>query len=82
MSEQTYTNEQLHLAFYNYLVEKFDGDSNDADLCVKTAERIIPNTLNDYFGTNIASIYELTDNYQMPSFSSMISLLPQSTPSG
>ena len=76
MSEQTYTNEQLHLAFYNYLVEKFDGDSNDADLCVQTAERNIPNTLNDYFGTNIASIYELTDTYQIEEFRKKIKANP------
>lgn len=52
---------QQHRAFLSYLTEKFDGDSHEAQPIVETAERIIPNTLHDYFDMSIASIYELQD---------------------
>ena len=57
MAQQAYTISQMHHAFYDYLIKKFDGDTMEAQLFMETAERIIPNTLNDYFGTHIASIY-------------------------
>ena len=56
MTQQAYSISQLHQAFYDYLIKKFDGDSMEAQRYMETAERIIPNTLNDYFGTQIASI--------------------------
>jgi len=61
MEEQDYTIDDLHEAFRAYLMGKFDGESNIVDLYVETAERIIPNTLNDYFGLQLDSIYDLRD---------------------
>lgn len=56
-----FTYEQLGRAFRSYLSERFDGDAKDVSLTVETAERIIPNTLNDYFGTKYESIYDITE---------------------
>ena len=68
MTQQTYTYEQLSRAFHNYLMERFDGDAEEVNLIIETAERIIPNTLNDYFGTQVASIYELQDGNEVEDF--------------
>ena len=62
MPEQiNYTTDQLHQLFIDYLIKKFDGDSDEAQLYIDTAEKVLPNTLNDYFGTNLKTIYELQD---------------------
>ncbi len=61
MAEQKNTYQQLHEAFHNWLVGKFDGEKQEAGLIQETAERIIPNTLSDYFGIKIDSIYDLTE---------------------
>lgn len=49
-------------------MERFDGDAEEVRLTIETAERIIPNTLNDYFGTKFASIYELQDAGEIEDF--------------
>ena len=54
-----------HNAFVSYLTDKFDGDTHEVELFVETAEHILPNTLCDYFGMKISSIYELTDGSQI-----------------
>lgn len=51
----------IFLVFRSYLQERFDGDAKEVSLTVETAERIIPNTLNDYFGTKYESIYDITE---------------------
>ena len=51
----------IFLVFRGYLQERFDGDAKEVSLTVETAERIIPNTLNDYFGTKYESIYDITE---------------------
>ena len=76
MAQQTYTISQLHQAFYDYLTKKFDGDTTEAGLFMETAERIIPNTLNDYFGTHIASIYDLQDAEEVESYRRKIKAEP------
>ncbi len=64
-NKDDYTYEQLSGAFHNYLLERFDGETQEADRVVETAERILPNTLLDYFGWQIDSIYDLTDGNQI-----------------
>ena len=76
MTQQTYTYEQLSRAFHNYLMERFDGDAEEVNLIIETAERIIPNTLNDYFGTQVASIYELQDGNEVEDFRKKIKAHP------
>ena len=61
MHKNDFTYEQLGRAFRSYLSERFDGDAKEVSLTVETAERIIPNTLNDYFGTKYESIYDITE---------------------
>ena len=56
MALQAHSTIQLHQAFYDYLIKKFDGDTMEVQRYIETAEHIIPNTLNDYFGTNFSSI--------------------------
>ena len=60
-NKSDFTYEQLDRAFRSYLSERFDGDAEEVSLTVETAERIIPNTLNDYFGTKYESIYDITE---------------------
>lgn len=74
--EQTYTYEQLSRAFHNYLMERFDGDEEEVRLTVETAERIIPNTLNDYFGTKYESIYEITEADDVENFRKKVKIDP------
>lgn len=61
MHKSDFTYEQLGRVFRSYLSERFDGDAKEVSLTVETAERIIPNTLNDYFGTKYESIYDITE---------------------
>lgn len=61
MHKSDITYEQLGRAFRRYLSERFDGDAEEVSLTAETAERIIPNTLNEYFGTQYASIYDITE---------------------
>lgn len=60
-NKSDFTYEQLGRAFRSYLAERFDGDAKEVSMTVETAERIIPNTLNDYFGTKYESIYNITE---------------------
>ena len=60
-NKSDFTYEQLGRAFRSYLAERFDGDAKEVSMTVETAERIIPNTLNDYFGTKYESIYDITE---------------------
>ena len=60
-NKSDFTYEQLGRVFRSYLSERFDGDAKEVSLTVETAERIIPNTLNDYFGTKYESIYDITE---------------------
>ena len=76
MAEQTYTYHQLSRAFHNYLMERFDGDEEEVRLTVETAERIIPNTLNDYFGTKYESIYEITEADDVENFRKKVKIDP------
>lgn len=61
MHKSDFTYKQLGRVFRSYLSERFDGDAEEVSLTVETAERIIPNTLNDYFGTRYESIYDITE---------------------
>ena len=61
VNKSDFTYEQLGKAFRSYLSECFDGDAQEVSLTIETAERIIPNTLNDYFGTQYESIYDITE---------------------
>ena len=61
MPEHTYTPQQLSRAFHHYLMERFDGDTNEVQPVFESAEQIIPSTLNEYFGTSLGTIYDLQD---------------------
>ena len=61
MHKSDFTYEQLSKAFRSYLSECFKGDGEKVSLTIETAERIIPNMLNDYFGTQYESIYDITE---------------------
>ena len=76
MTQQAYSISQLHQAFYDYLIKKFDGDTLEVQRYMETAERIIPNTLNDYFGTLIASIYDLQDAEEVENYRRKIKAEP------
>lgn len=76
MYGQRYTYEQLSRAFREYLMERFDGDKEEVRLTIETAERIIPNTLNDYFGARIKSIYDITDTDVIETFRRKITTDP------
>ena len=58
-----YTEEQWHQQFSNYLMEKLEMPEI-ADMVLKTAE-MLPETLNDYFGMEIGSIYDLQDSEEI-----------------
>ena len=62
-----YNNEQLHQRFYNYLMDKFDGESDEVRIIQETAEDVLPSTLNEYFGTGYASIYDIQDENEIES---------------
>ena len=76
MAQQAYSISQLHKAFYDYLTKKFDGDVNEVRLVLETAERIIPLTLNAYFGAHIVSIYDLQDKNEVESYRRKIKAEP------
>ena len=76
MAQQAYSISQLHQAFYDYLTKRFDGDVNEVRLVLETAERIIPHTLNAYFGAHIVSIYDLQDKNEVESYRRKIKAEP------
>lgn len=76
MEQQSYIYNTQHQAFINYLMERFDGDRDEVTRVVETAERIIPNTLHDYFGTPIQSIYDLTDVSEVKEYCRKIKVEP------
>jgi len=62
MAQQTtYTIKQMHELFHQFLMGKFEGDMSETNVIVETAEEVLPNTLNDHFGTSYGTIYELQD---------------------
>ena len=65
LQQPKYTKEQYHDLFHHYLMGKFEGDVQDVDVFVKTAEKTLPTTLNEYFGTQYSSIYELQDENEI-----------------
>ena len=64
-TETIYTAEVLSQLFRDYLMKKFDGESEEADAVLQTAEEVLPFTLNEHFGTGLNSIYELQDQNQI-----------------
>lgn len=67
---------QYHEPFYEYLMKKFDGNEEEVTLYVDTAERILPQTLNDYFGTQYESIYDLQDGSEIENLRKKIKTEP------
>ena len=60
-----YTNEQYHQLFYKYLMDRFDGESEEVNAVIQTAEEVLPFTLGEYFGTSFSCIYELQDENEI-----------------
>lgn len=75
MQEQNYTIQQLHQAFHDYLIGKLE-DIADVEATLETAERIIPNTLTDYFGSRYDSIYDLQEVSEIEDFRKKIKAHP------
>lgn len=67
---------QFHDLFQDYLINKFEGNEEDVTLYVETAERILPQTLNDYFGTQYESIYDLQDGSEIENLRKKIKTEP------
>lgn len=65
-----------HNAFVRYLMERFDGDQEEAIKVVDVAERIIPNTLHEYFGTMYESIYEIEEVEEVENYRRQIKIDP------
>lgn len=70
------TQEQLSRAFRNYLRERFDGDTEEADSILETAEHVVPPMLNEYFGTHFTSLYDLTLTDDIEAFRHRIKAQP------
>ena len=68
--------EEYHQLFHDYLLKKFEGNEEEVTLYVETAERILPQTLNDYFGTKYESIYELQDGSEIENLRKKIKTEP------
>lgn len=51
----------LRSAFESYLSQKFDGDTSRIDSMLSRAEVDVPAFVRDSFGTELNSIYEITD---------------------
>ena len=62
-----YTSEQYHQLFYKYLMDRFDGESEEVNAVIQTAEEVLPFTLGEYFGTGFTSIFELQDENEIES---------------
>ena len=60
MTEQDY-----HILFRTYLMKKFEDDADEVASIMETAERILPQTFHDYFGTTYQSIYEIQDSEEV-----------------
>lgn len=76
MAERTYTYEQKSRAFYNYLMVQFNGDTRKINDVVEMAEYTILQMLNDYFGTQFGSIYDLSDSNEIEDFRMKIKTHP------
>lgn len=57
----TLTNEQFHAALEKFLLNKYDGDQQQADAFLGKLEDELPAIFEDYFGDHYDSIYDLND---------------------
>ena len=69
MAQQAYASSQLHQAFYDYLINKFDGDTMEAQRSMETAERIIP--------VPVPGEYKMEEEKQTPAILADSHLLPK-----
>ena len=68
MTQQSkYTIEQFHELFHHFLMGKFEDDAQEVKVFIETAEDVLPSTLNEYFGTVYASIYDIQDENEIES---------------
>jgi predicted HNH restriction endonuclease len=58
---ETHTIENLHEAFREFLMEKFESSGADIQSILQIVEEEMPTLLREYFGATYQSIYELTD---------------------
>ncbi|MCQ2147227.1 MAG: HNH endonuclease [Bacteroidales bacterium] len=66
----------LHETFHDYLRERFGGDESEVTQTLDIAESIIPDMLNQSFGTNYGSIYEIQDVNDIEEFRKKIKAHP------
>ena len=62
-----YTRDDLHEFFHHFLMGKFEDDAQEVKVFIETAEDVLPPTLNEYFGTRYASIYDIQDENEIES---------------
>ena len=60
-----YTIGQFHELFHHFLMGKFEDDAQEVKVFIETAEDVLPSTLNEYFGTGYASIYDIQDENEI-----------------
>lgn len=76
MKEQTYTEEQLHSALHDYLLTKVNGEECIVTVILQELENEIPSVLQEYFGAELSSIYELNDDAKIVDYQKKIKVHP------
>lgn len=76
MQKQTYATEQLHSALYDYLLTKVNQDEGIATAILQELENEIPGVLQEYFGAEFSSIYELNDDAMIVAYQKKIKVHP------
>jgi predicted HNH restriction endonuclease len=68
--------EQMHEAFREYLLDKFEANEADVSLTIQNMEEEMPSLLNEYFGVKYDSIYDLTDSIEIEGYRKKIKAHP------
>ena len=69
-------NNHKHNEFVRYLNERIDGDKDAVIQIVETAEKLIPQILNSYFGTSFVSLYDICEVNDVEEYRRRIKLHP------
>lgn len=63
-------------AFHDYLMDRFAGDESDVAQTIEIAENVIPDMINQSFGTSYGSIYEIQDVNEIDDYRKRIKAHP------
>ena len=69
-----YSLEQFHELFYQYLMGKLDDEQDEVKPLIQAAEETLLLVLNEYFGTNLKSIYELQEENEISELQTKITV--------